>query len=368
MRVYFSHDDAVPMFSGSIGGRFGGAEMQIFSIANVLSKYEDVSVHFLVSNQNIMLPHGDPVQFAYNPTLISKGIPLISRVINESRERKAYPYVTGEIFVHTIVNENIFVNFERAKKHGMKFVLRLSCDADITGDFFAQSLVERYYALLQKCDMIIAQSKNQARLLMDCRGLKGIVIPNGLPDAPIKGTSSKTDECVLWIGRCVNLKRPWDYLELARRNSETKFVMFLSDDDNDLKKWIKDSTKSISNLEIVENVSNDNAMAFMNMCKLYINTSSIEGFPNTFIEAMRASVPIASLSVDPDSIIRDNKIGIVGNNDMETFNDKIKNLLDDESELKRMGHSARNLYETNYTVHTLGEKYHRAFRELLCQR
>ena len=68
-------------------------------------------------------------------------------------------------------------------------------------------------------------------------------------------------------------------------------------------------------------------MPFLANAYALINTSIIEGFSNTFLEAFASGTPVITVSsVDPDNIIAKNKLGIVKKNHTELV-DGINSLL-----------------------------------------
>jgi hypothetical protein len=64
---------------------------------------------------------------------------------------------------------------------------------------------------------------------------------------------------------------------------------------------------------------------YFNKCKIFINTSEYEGFPNTFLQAWSRGIPVISY-FDPDNIIEKNNLGFVINSEEELAK-RLKNVL-----------------------------------------
>jgi glycosyltransferase involved in cell wall biosynthesis len=63
---------------------------------------------------------------------------------------------------------------------------------------------------------------------------------------------------------------------------------------------IATATQKVSNLIFHGFVPYHKVNEYFSRASLFVNTSSIEGFPNTFIQAWMHYTPVVGLNVDPD--------------------------------------------------------------------
>jgi glycosyltransferase involved in cell wall biosynthesis len=115
------------------------------------------------------------------------------------------------------------------------------------------------------------------------------------------------------------LKQPELFLDLARRLPQERCVMVLMKDavHEDLLAAIKARAASLPNLTLREDLPLSEVDRLMEQAKLFINTSTYEGFPNTFVQAAMRGVPIMSLTVDPDGVLSRHGIGLCAGGSFE---------------------------------------------------
>ena len=90
---------------------------------------------------------------------------------------------------------------------------------------------------------------------------------------------------------------------------------------------------------------------YLDKSRLLINTSSAEGFPNTFVHAFAHGVPVVSLDVDPDNIIKRYNLGFHVNGDVRVAVNKIKELIEDNSKWKSMSESCYSFALEHLNIH-----------------
>lgn len=362
LNIFFTHADTAPVFEGRHGISFGGVEIQTFELIKALLQWPEIDINCLVCDDNAALPSYERVNFVRQRQTIAQGIPGLSRVINMRRRRTPYKGMRGTIAIGTIACEELLYTFYATKKAGMKFIYQLSSDVDLTGQYLDEPIRARYFESLTRMDGIIAQTSFQQEYLRCELGIESTLIRQGLADIPPEQNVER--DIVLWVGRSVNLKRPWHFLEMARRIPEHHFVMVIGSSDVDLMSWIELTAKEISNLEIRKDVNYQEMPGLFARAKAFVHTSAIEGMPVVYFEALRASCPIFALSVDPDGMIANNQLGYYFDGDMEAMVSTTRTALASDAMVSEMGARARRYFLEHHLISVVAEKYVEYFRRM----
>ena len=123
------------------------------------------------------------------------------------------------------------------------------------------------------------------------------------------------------------------------------------------------SARKLANLRWHGFVPYHKVNEYFRRAALFVNTSSIEGFPNTFIQAWAHYTPVVSLSVDPDKIIRNENLGFCSGTFKQLVSD-VTTLLENEDLRRTMGENARRYVEREHDVRKIVEKYIDIFEKL----
>lgn len=79
---------------------------------------------------------------------------------------------------------------------------------------------------------------------------------------------------------------------------------------------IRKMAAQVTNLSFLGFQPLDITESYFDKCKIFVNTSVYEGFPNTFLQSWNRGIPVLSY-VDPDNVIRKNKLGLVVDSDRQ---------------------------------------------------
>jgi len=193
------------------------------------------------------------------------------------------------------------------KLRGRRLVFRAASDTDCEPD----KLLIRYardrwlYEFgLKRADGVLVQSVTQQRAMLANYGKTSTVARMlvARPSATAAGTAKDVD--VLWVANIREAKRPDRILEMARSLPHLSFHMAggVFPGEEDLYRKIETAARGISNLVFHGGVPYLDVGSLFDRAKVFANTSDIEGFPNTFLQAWVRGIPVVT-TFDPDRVI-----------------------------------------------------------------
>ena len=117
----------------------------------------------------------------------------------------------------------------------------------------------------------------------------------------------------LWVGAFLGTKNPHGFLDLAERISDADFVMVARERPGSEQPTasVHERAARLPNLELLPVRPRSELLPLYERAIALVSTSSLEGFPNVFLEAWARGVPTLSLHVDPDGVIADHGLGAV---------------------------------------------------------
>lgn len=306
---------AMPSFYGQ---SIGGAEYQSYLIANELIQ-RGHDVHYIyISDSNPIRKKLNgctlhPLKKIRNTnrTGLQTILYFMSIVLLLKRIKPNVIYTRGRSAVSLICS--IYAGFTTTKS-----VWHISHDNNLLQPRLVMSFKEiiRYpeqklfLLVLQFFDKIIAQTKFQADRLLLSYNLKSYVIPNGQSTTNLNINKKNQDKIrILWIANMKPFKQPEIFVRLANTIENKKDYLFVMIGRISKNKELCHIINNTENLVYLGEVTNKIVNEYLSKGHILVNTSLSEGFSNTFIQAWMRGVPVISLNVDPDNIIKNEGIG-----------------------------------------------------------
>jgi glycosyltransferase involved in cell wall biosynthesis len=235
---------------------------------------------------------------------------------------------------------------------GRRFIFRVASDSDCEKEhgriqFWRDRKLYSYG--LRRADLVAAQTEFQAQLLRENHVIESAVV-NMMVDPPRNGAPVDKDIDVLWVSNLRALKRPELALELARQLPQVRFS-FAGGPMPGGETYYEDVRAAAARLP---NVNMHGAVRYaesgtlFDRAKIFLNTSSIEGFPNTFLQAWIRGVPVVSF-FDPDSLVQRLQLGHIANS-VDEMREAIRGLLEDDADRQQTGQRAREFATREYTT------------------
>lgn len=215
--------------------------------------------------------------------------------------------------------------------------------------------------IIDSADLIIAQTQQQAELIKNNFNQDAKIMTNPI-DLETAASPNKTGYA-LWVGKSDAKKNPSLLLNIAKRAPNVPFIMIMNNTNQEL--FDQCTAQCPENVEIIESVLFSEVEQYFAGATVLINTSPLEGFPNTFLQAGKYKVPILSYQVDPDDYITTWNCGVVANGDDAIMQDALLRLRDDNIWRDSLGENHYRYVVNNHNLVDKMMELENHFRSLL---
>ncbi|MEO8018013.1 MAG: glycosyltransferase family 4 protein [Pseudomonadota bacterium] len=257
----------------------------------------------------------------------------------------------ADVYYQSPAGANTGITAWFCRATGRHFIFRVASDSDCESEhgriqFWRDRKLFNFG--LQRADLIAAQTDYQSRLLAQHHGLDSVVL-NMMVEVPHGIAKVQKDIDVLWVSNLRALKRPELALELARQLPGVQLTMAggpmpggqtYYDD-------VQAAAARLPNVTMLGPVRYRDSGTLFERSRIFLNTSTIEGFPNTFLQAWVRGVPVVTF-FDPDGLVKRQGLGRVATT-LDEMREAVRDLLENEPERQALGRRAREFALREYT-------------------
>lgn len=179
----------------------------------------------------------------------------------------------------------------------------------------------------KNCNIVLFQTAHQQKLFLKNFVREGHIVSNSIIINTLK--DSIKENIILWVGNFRSVKQPELFISIAKSLCKCqgwRFVMIGQPDDSNLA-LLKEMDDEPC-FSFLGSLSYAETLNWFSKSKVYVNTSSVEGFPNTFIQSWLSRCLVLSLNADPDKLLSDGQLGIVFNGDTEALRQQLIEIIE----------------------------------------
>ncbi|MGZ5063979.1 MAG: glycosyltransferase family 4 protein [Usitatibacter sp.] len=211
---------------------------------------------------------------------------------------------------------------------------------------------------VRNVDRVVTQNEVQQKQLFDNYGIEGVVIPSCY--TPPAGARADRGGYVLWTASIRPSKRADLALEIARRLPNYRFVV-IGGPDSDRKSQeyyasLVETARALPNVEMKGFVPFVEAERWFNGARVVLNTSSYEGFPNTFLQAWSRAIPTVAF-IDTGSRTRQGLPVYDSVRDVSEASWKVERLMRDDILWREASQRVLAHFRGNHSIGAVIDRY-----------
>lgn len=248
-----------------------------------------------------------------------------------------------------------------------RMVFRVASDSDCEPQrVLVATARERwlYHRGLRAAHAVLAQSAPQLQALRQHHGIEAELAPMWVDVPAAEPPPSGRDVDVLWVANLRALKRPELFVELARSLPGHRFHLVGGPvaREPEVARRVTQQAAAAPNLILHGRLGYRQALALFERARVFVSTSRVEGFPNTFLQAWAHGVPSVSY-FDPDGVVQREGLGLRVD-DEQALASAVSALLADPQRHGAAAAACRRHMLRTYRADTLLGPYESTFRRL----
>jgi glycosyltransferase involved in cell wall biosynthesis len=253
-------------------------------------------------------------------------------------------------------------------RRGKRYVFRAASDADCMPDALIAMgpwhvrdkwLYERG---LRRADAVLVQTRHQQELMRRNYGIESSIAGLAIQPGNSEREFTERDIDALWVSNMRSVKRPEVLLSVADQLPRVSFHMVggIVSGAGSFFEAVKAQAASRSNVTFHGAVAYRDVSGFYNRARVFVNTSDVEGFPNTYLQAWASGTPVVAF-FDPDRVIEREGLGAAVRT-ADEMSAAVRRLTSDESEWKAARERCLRFIERHYSEDLVLQPYLQAFR------
>jgi glycosyltransferase involved in cell wall biosynthesis len=253
-----------------------------------------------------------------------------------------------------------------ARMYGAKVIFRIASNSDCD----PASLLIRYWRDkrlyrygLRHADLVLAQTPEQQQALLKNFRRPSRVVAS-LTDTAGRRPDFAERDGVLWVGNIRALKRPELILEAARKLPHLRFHLIGGPmpGSESLYASVRAQALELANVQFHGPVPYHEVGEFYERARVFVGTSEIEGFPNTYLQAWSRGTPVVAF-LDPEKLIAGNGMGRAITNVSELC-EAIVTLNDDTRAWETASQRSREYMDNRFNLTRMTAPYIEAVSDL----
>jgi glycosyltransferase involved in cell wall biosynthesis len=254
------------------------------------------------------------------------------------------------------------------KRRGKRFVFRAASDADCKPEaLIAMGRAHwrdkwLYEHGLRRAASVLVQSQRQQKLMRRNFGVDSSIAGLMVQPGHSERGFAERDIDALWVSNMRSVKRPDVLLGVADRLPEVSFHMVGGTVTGAEKFFdaVKTQAANRGNLTFHGAVPYRDVSALYDRARVFVNTSDVEGFPNTYLQAWASGTPVVAF-FDPDGIIARERLGAAVRR-ADEMSEAVNRLTRNESEWSAASARCLAFIERHYSEDVVLQPYLQSFR------